>query len=273
MRAFGREPFAAILPVLEADRPLNEYGKILTEIDRRRPDPMHSPLRAAVAARGWLMIRIGLETGLRSKNLRQLLVRDKGQGRTPQARLKEARRGELYWSADANDGAGGWEIFIPRQAFKNANSSFWAHHDYENTLADVGGLYARLQEYLGIHRPNLLAGRESQMLFVMDPEGGGGLEMQEWAFYAAWRHVIERYGIYNPWTGRGAIPGLRGHGPHAGIRDVLATHVLKVTGSVEDAAAAIQDTPAAIAYHYARWIPRDRIMRIKPVITAALAAD
>lgn len=41
-------------------------------------------------------------------------------------------------------------------------------------------------------------------------------------FYEAWRLTIQRYGIYNPYTGRGAIKGLLPHGPH-NIRDVLAT--------------------------------------------------
>lgn len=44
-------------------------------------------------------------------------------------------------------------------------------------------------------------------------------------FYEAWRLVIQRYGIFNPYTGKGAIEGLLPHGPH-NIRDVLATHVL-----------------------------------------------
>ncbi len=33
-------------------------------------------------------------------------------------------------------------------------------------------------------------------------------------FYEAWRLAIQRYGIYNPYTGRGAIKGLLPHGPH-----------------------------------------------------------
>ncbi|SDO00974.1 hypothetical protein SAMN05216328_1482 [Ensifer sp. YR511] len=45
-------------------------------------------------------------------------------------------------------------------------------------------------------------------------------------FYEAWRTAIQRYGIYNPYTGRGAIKGLLPHGPH-NVRDVLGTHILK----------------------------------------------
>ena len=76
-------------------------------------------------------------------------------------------------------------------------------------------------------------------------------------FYEAWRLTIQRYGIYNPWTERGAIPGLMSHGPHS-VRDVLATHVLKRTGSYEQASYAIQDTPATVAAHYGRFLPQDK---------------
>jgi hypothetical protein len=57
-------------------------------------------------------------------------------------------------------------------------------------------------------------------------------------FYEAWRTVIQRYGIYNPYTGRGAVKGLLPHGPH-NLRDILATHILKQTGSYEQASYAI----------------------------------
>lgn len=48
-------------------------------------------------------------------------------------------------------------------------------------------------------------------------------------FYEAWRSVIQRYGIYNPYTGRGAIKGLLPHGPH-NLWDILATPILKCSG-------------------------------------------
>jgi hypothetical protein len=61
-------------------------------------------------------------------------------------------------------------------------------------------------------------------------------------FYEAWRTVIQRYGIYNPYTGGGAPPkAMLPHGPH-NLRDVLATHTLKQTGSYEQGSYPIQDT-------------------------------
>lgn len=64
-------------------------------------------------------------------------------------------------------------------------------------------------------------------------------------FYEAWRTVIQRYGIYNAYTGRGTIKGLLPHGPH-NLRDILATHILKQTGSYEQASYAIQDMPDVV---------------------------
>lgn len=69
--------------------------------------------------------------------------------------------------------------------------------------------------------------------------------------------MIQRYGIFNPYTGRGAIKDLLPHGPH-NIRDVLATHILKKTGSYEQASYAIQDTPEMVAQHYGRFLPQDK---------------
>ena len=76
-------------------------------------------------------------------------------------------------------------------------------------------------------------------------------------FYEAWRLAIQRYGIHNPYTGRGAIKGLLPHGPH-NVRDVIATHILKKTGSYEQASYAIQDTPEMVAKHYGRFLPQDK---------------
>lgn len=42
------------------------------------------------------------------------------------------------------------------------------------------------------------------------------------------------------------------------MRDVLATHILKQTGSYEQASYAIQDTAATVADHYGRFLPQDK---------------
>lgn len=47
------------------------------------------------------------------------------------------------------------------------------------------------------------------------------------------------------------------HGPH-NVRDILATHILKRTGSYEQASYAIQDTPDVVQQHYGRFLPQDK---------------
>jgi hypothetical protein len=75
-------------------------------------------------------------------------------------------------------------------------------------------------------------------------------------FYEARRTAIQRYGIYNPWTKRGAVEGLLPHGPH-NARDVLATHILKRTVSYVQASHAIQDT-LDMAQHCGRFLPQGK---------------
>jgi hypothetical protein len=85
-------------------------------------------------------------------------------------------------------------------------------------------------------------------------------ELNITSYYGAWKLIIQRYGIYNPYTKRGAIKGLLAHGPHA-VRDVLATHLLKTTGSYELASYAIQDSMMSVMQHYARFMPHEKIAR------------
>jgi hypothetical protein len=75
--------------------------------------------------------------------------------------------------------------------------------------------------------------------------------------------MCEWVGFRRRYTGRGVIRGLLPHCPHK-VRDVLATHILKRTGSYEQASYAIEDTPETVANHYGRFLPQDK---------AALAAQ
>ncbi|BAV64471.1 hypothetical protein [Sphingobium cloacae] len=115
------------------------------------------------------------------------------------------------------------------------------------------------------HRPVLLDGAADPGTFFVKTVKWTSRDASynQTTFYEAWRLTIQRYGIYNPYTGRGAIEGLLPHGPH-NVRDVLATHILKQTGSYEQASYAIQDTPDTVAKHYGRFLPHDK---------AALAAQ
>ena len=250
-----RDPFEPIMPILEAESPLGEYRKITEEIVRRMPCERRYPRQAAEAARAFLMLRLGLHLGLRQKNLRQLLVCPRGQPPLSERRLADLKRGELRWS----ERDGGWEVLIPSVAFKNADSSFFGDKPFRLVLPDLGGLYERLDHYIARQRLILLGPADDPgTLFVKTVKlSSRDAAYDQTTFYEAWRLAIQRYGVFNPFTGRGAIRGLLPHGPH-NVRDVLATHILKKTGSFEQASYAIQDTPAMVAQHYGRFLPQDK---------------
>jgi len=250
-----RDPFEPIMCVLEADSPLAEYRKITDEIIKRLPDENRYPVPAAEAVRSFLMLRLGLHLGLRQKNLRQLLVCPRGHFPTPERRLEDMKRGEIRWS----DRDQGREVLIPSNAFKNANSSFFGSKPFRLVLPDLLDLYKFLNDYIERHRAVLLRNaRDPGTLFVKTVKTNSkDAAYDQTTFYEAWRLTIQRYGIYNPYTDRGAIRGLLPHGPH-NVRDVLATHILKQTGSYEQASYAIQDTPDMVASHYGRFLPQDK---------------
>ncbi len=250
-----RDPFEPILPVLEAAQPVAEYRKITREIARCMPDPCRFPKENAEATRALLMLRLGLHLGVRQRNLRELLVCVGGQQPRSETQLAALGQGEIVWGRRTKS----WEVLIPSAAFKNAHSSFFAGRPFKLRLPDLDGLYDSLRHYLRFCRPILLNSASDPGTFFIKTVKSSSRDAayDKNTFYEAWRLAIERYGIYNPYTGRGAIEGLLPHGPHS-VRDVIATHVLKVTGSYEQAGYAIQDTPDVVAKHYGRFLPQDK---------------
>ncbi|ENN89812.1 hypothetical protein RHSP_08544 [Rhizobium freirei PRF 81] len=250
-----RDPFEPIMPVLESASPVGEYRKITEEILRLMPDEGRYPRPAAEAVRSFLMLRLGLHLGLRQKNLRQLMLCPRGQTPRSERILEKMKRGEIRWS----DTLGGWEVLIPAIAFKNAHSSFFGDKPFRLVLPDLLDLYKYIDAYVETHRAVLLRTASDPGTFFVKTVKTTSTEAAYdiTSFYEAWRLIIQRYGIYNPYTGRGAIKGLLPHGPH-NVRDVLATHILKQTGSYEQASYAIQDTADMVAKHYGRFLPQDK---------------
>jgi len=253
-----RDPYAAILPVLTNDSPLREYKKIGDEMIRRMPHEQPHPMRASTAVRNYLMFRIALHLGLRQRNLRELLIAFPGQKPRDTSMLEELQRGEMRW----NQAEKIWEVFVPAVAIKNGGASFFRGRPFQAVLPDLENLYAWIESYLQKHRERLLNGRpDPGTLFVRTlRERGCDPELNITSYYAVWKNVTQRFGIYNPYTKRGVIKGLLPHGPHA-VRDILATHLLKTTGSYELASYAIQDSVESVMKHYARFMPHEKIAR------------
>ncbi|HWY60545.1 MAG TPA: hypothetical protein VNW15_01460 [Rhizomicrobium sp.] len=250
-----RNPFEAILPVLDSDSPLAEYRKIADEVFRLIPDEVRFPRPAAGRVRDYLMLRFGMHSGLRQRNFRELLFCLRDQKPREARQLESQECGELRWST----ARAGWEVFIPASAFKNYSSTFFSGEPFSLLLPDLENLYAMIEKYLMHHRPVLLGDSpDPGNFFIMTGKNGHPSSAYSKAgFYRNWREIIQRYGIFNPYTGRGAIKGLLPHGPHS-VRDVLATHILKKTGSYELAGYAIQDTADTVRKHYDRLLPRHK---------------
>lgn len=258
-----RDPFEPVLPVLEADAPLAEYKKITDEILHRAPDDVDDPLGAALNARSYLLVRFAMQLCVRQRNLRELMVCPRGVKPRSNTALEGAKCGELRW----NEREDCWEVYIPAAAFKNARSSFFRGKPYRLFLRNHDGLYSRIQRYLEHHRRYLLAGMPDPGTFfvrsALSSPRTASYDM--FGFYAVWKTVIQKYGIYNPYTGMGAIRGLLPHGPHS-VRDIVATHILKQTGSYELASFALQDTVEAVIRHYSRFLPHEKVARAAEVL-------
>ena len=137
-----------------------------------------------------------------------------------------------------------------------------------------GNFIQWISRYIEIDRPRLLKDAvDPETFFVRnvtetnrsDPEFGGE------SFCSMWTRTIQRYGIYNPYTGRGAIKGLLPHGPHC-VRDVLATHILKQTGSYELASFAIQDSMETVMRHFSRFLPHEKLAKAAQVLNKVWSA-
>ncbi|RYG00129.1 MAG: hypothetical protein EOO02_15535 [Chitinophagaceae bacterium] len=74
-----------------------------------------------------------------------------------------------------------------------------------------------------------------------------------------------------PWR-PGGIPGVRPFGSHA-MRDLAATHVIKLTNMAEQAAVAISDTVGTVRKHYARFPFAEQLERNGHLVHVSLAGE
>ena len=134
------------------------------------------------------------------------------------------------------------------------------------TLPDQDGLYGQIEEYIKIYRLTLLKGRSSSIFFVST---GKRPMFSNGGFSGLYRRLTMIYLAYNPYLNRG-IPGVKPHRPHA-VRDIVATYIIKQTGSFAAAAFAIQDVEATVRLHYARFLPEDKTHFVHDLIIKGLS--
>lgn len=124
-------------------------------------------------------------------------------------------------------------MFIPSIASKNSGSSFFGQKPFRMILPDLHDLNKYLEAHIDRHRGVLLGqARDPGTLFVKTVKTTGlDAAYDSTTFYKAWRILIQRNGIYDPYAGHSAIEGLLPHG-HLGS--------LIPTGTVSPLCAIIQ---------------------------------
>lgn len=258
-----RDPAEPILPVLNAQDPAEMYRRIEDQIIKWKPSERSDPMGAAETTRDYLLFHIALRTGLRQRNLREMLFTPPDRARTPDARLESLGRGDMRW----NDKAGRWEIYMPLSAFKNAQSRFFGGRPMLIELGDSGRFHDRMRLWTRRHRQRLIgpSSDPGTMFVTRGRRPDDDVSMSVASITHHWYRITRKFGIYNPYTGRGAVEGLLPHGPH-NVRDVRATHVLKATGSYELASYAVHDTAETIEKHYGRFLPGEKAKKASDIL-------
>lgn len=258
-----RDPAEPIISVLDAEDPAAVYRLIEDEILRWRPSERGDPMGAAETTRDFLLLHIALKSGLRQRNLREMRFASPDMTPTPERHLMVQQRGELRW----NNKAASWEIFMPVTAFKNAHSRFFSGQSIVIDLGNSGSFGERMTLWSRRHRTRLIGkSADPGTMFVSRgrrPDDDVSMSIASMTHH--WYRIIRKYGIYNPYTKRGAVPGLLPHGPH-NVRDVRVTHVLKATGSFEIASYAIHDTAQTVEKHYGRFLPAEKARRASDIL-------
>jgi integrase len=149
---------------------------------------------------------------------------------------------ELTWRADNSgslrqDADGGWRIVIARHRLKNANG---AARDADYNCRVQPAVWPHLERYLREYRP-LLSSAGTDYVFVC-PSGKN----------RPWRGLNRRFMAIT----RRFFVGTEGFGPHA-MRHIVATAILKLSGSIIRAAKALHDRPETVQKHYGFFLNDD----------------
>ncbi|MFC7537186.1 hypothetical protein ACFQPG_07370 [Sphingomonas sp. GCM10030256] len=239
-----RDPFEPILPILESDRPLDALYTMLELAYHDLPDRESTPATTrAIAVRSFVLALIAVRTALRRKNLGEITYR-------------ADNRGKLKF-----DG-GVWKIEIPAHEFKNEDGSFFGVRKAKYSCSLEPEDNEIINEYVMVSRKVL--GDYKDWLFVSN----GGSRRTDDLLYQEFQELTWRYLVHHQVTGTG-IMGVERFGLHA-VRDITATHILKMTADVGLAADALQDTQEMILRHYAHYLPDDRTKRVRRFFSADL---
>ncbi len=275
-----RDPWLPIKPLLERPDPLSPVYQGLDRMAADRPSFFGTPVACARHDQYHLVMSLLVHSCLRRANFGKLTWRPDNTG-------------NLRWSAE-----GAWILQIPQRDMKNEGSGALPDNGNDLILEldpEDRDLYRAIDRWLGpvdrntgivdelgssrrlIHGdkcsedsgyalfPGEARDAGADTLATAGPGSGQvGSTRHPTLVTGVTDQTIgtivykfsTQYLVRCPWHDHG-VAGVMPFGPHA-LRDLVATHVLKNTGSIEEAAAALFDTPETLLRHYARFTSLDK---------------
>lgn len=231
----SRDSFEPIQAVLSLANPLEAVADMTFRMQADRP--LTNGTQEAIWARDLALIKLLMSNPLRIKNLQELSWRPDNTG-------------QLHQRAD-----GAWHIKIERKFFKNHRGAA-RDRDYDNPVDPA--VWPTLQQYLLIHRSRLLAGRNTDYVFVSqeaESDGGPWISMSRRVFILTARYL---------W-------GCPGVGAHA-FRHIVATAILKASpNDWQTAALVLHDRIETVQKHYAHLRTADGTRRLHSLFEQTFA--
>jgi len=247
----GRSSFRAVDVILRDDHPLDAYHMIVEHIDARTPPRAVQELEWARCQRRSMLIHLLEVLPLRRKDMAALVLLNHQAPPPSFAALARRKHGVIYFRG------GKWRFRQPKSVFKNHGSP--ATSDIDVALVNWRDLYDRIDRYLEARKVLLGDGPDHGQFIVKDNSQSNS--MTEKAMDAdelsnLFLDAIRKFGIYNPYTGSGAIAGLGIHRIQS-VRHVVATHLAKVV-EFDAAAARLFDTVRQIIWTYADYTAEEK---------------
>lgn len=226
--AKSRDPFAPISPILDSNEPIKCYLNLLCKAKEKFIASSTNPLAYISFMNGYISLMIILQTGLRAKNMRSLVISNSNDN-TGEHIFKE--HDKFY-------------LDVPAYRVKNKQRTF-------TEIINTNNLYADIEKYIQIKRNIFTNSNENFIVTTQNKTYQGS------SFSNMIRNFTRMYICYHKYRIDPGMVNLQPHGPHA-LRDIIATHVIKKTGSFALAAIAIRDTEQTVRKHYARFLPEDK---------------
>lgn len=240
-----RDPMLPIRRILDHPQPLSLIHNALTlhrsylEV-KGQVNGRHS-WTLATEWRDHLLISILARFPLRAKQWGLLTYREDGSG---------------YLQYHHQDS---WRLVIPYEDFKNSqNKAIFPLHGQESVVVlkfsdseALQQLIPLLEFYLEKVRP-IIANQGDFLFPTKNGECMSPVLLYSQIKMWTWKYLSQSS------PRRLGIEGVRPFGPHA-FRDIVATHIIKTTGSIALAANILLDSEEVVRKHYARFLPEDRV--------------